>query len=233
MIIVEAVQKASDILAGSDTAVENLEIGLLIMGSSALINFYVSSKLMKVAKQTDSIALEADSLHLRTDVYTSLGVFCGLLLIKITGWLILDPIVAIGVALLIIKASFALTREAFAPLVDVSLPEQELEIINEVLKLHEDEFVEFHKLRTRRAGSERHVDLHLVVAKYTPVVEVHDLCDRIEAEINQKLQGTHILIHVEPCNSLGAECPVEDGGNLRCESCQRSKDQVHSLDSRE
>lgn len=220
MIIVEAIQKAHKILDGSGSSVENLGIGLIIMGFSALINFCVSSQLMRVAKRTESVALEADALHLRTDVYTSAGVFLGLLLIKVTGWVILDPIVAIGVALLIVKASFDLTKEAFSPLVDVSLPEEEREIISEVLRLHADEFVEFHKLRTRKAGAERHVDLHLVVAKYTPVVDVHELCDRIEVEINEKLHGTHILIHAEPCSNRGEECPVEDGSSLTCQRCQ-------------
>ncbi|KLU66463.1 ferrous-iron efflux pump FieF [Desulfosporosinus acididurans] len=223
MIIVEAIQKAYLIWAGGSLALDNLGIGLVIMGLSALINFFVSAQLMRVAKRTDSVALEADSLHLRTDVYTSAGVFCGLLLMKITGWLILDPIVALGVALLIIKASFDLTKEAFSPLVDVSLPETEREIISEVLRLHDEEFVEFHKLRTRKAGAERHVDLHLVVPKYTTVVDVHDLCDRIEEEINNKLQGTHVLIHAEPCSNREEQCPLEDGTSHTCQHCQKPK----------
>ncbi|WP_088226239.1 cation diffusion facilitator family transporter [Desulfosporosinus sp. FKB] len=223
MIIFEAIQKAYLIWAGGSLALDNLGIGLVIMGLSALINFFVSAQLMRVAKRTDSVALEADSLHLRTDVYTSAGVFCGLLLMKTTGWLILDPIVALGVALLIIKASFDLTKEAFSPLVDVSLPETEREIISEVLRLHDGEFVEFHKLRTRKAGAERHVDLHLVVPKYTTVVDVHDLCDRIEEEINNKLQGTHVLIHAEPCSNRGEQCPLEGGASLTCHHCQKPK----------
>ena len=221
LIIVEAIQKVQEIIVGEGGHVGELGLGLglLIMGISAIMNLIVSTKLMKVAKRTDSVALEADALHLRTDVYTSLGVFIGLLLIKITGWVILDPIIALGVALMIIKAAFELTRKAFSPLVDVSLPDEEREIITAVLLMHSEEFVEFHKLRTRKAGAERHVDLHLVVAKYTPVVDVHELCDMIEQEINERLQGTHILIHAEPCSSREEECPVEEGLASSCQRC--------------
>jgi len=221
MIIVEAIQKIEEIIYGNGGHVSDLGLGLglLIMGVSAFMNMVVSTRLMKVAKRTDSVALEADALHLRTDVYTSLGVFLGLLMIKITGWAIIDPIIALGVALMIIWAAIDLTKKAFAPLVDVSLPDEERKIIANVLQLYADEFVEFHKLRTRKAGSDRHVDLHLVVAKYTPVVDVHELCDRIEQEINAKLSLTYVLIHAEPCSSRDAACPVEDGLAPSCQRC--------------
>jgi len=221
MIIVEAIQKAQDIIGGVGGHVGDLGLGLgaLIMGASAIMNLFVSTKLMRVAKRTDSVALEADALHLRTDVYTSAGVFTGLLLIKITGWAILDPIIALCVALMIIRASFEMTEKAFSPLVDVSLPDEEREIIAKVLLLHAGEFVEFHKLRTRKAGSERHVDLHLVVAKYTSIIDVHELCDLIEQEINLRLHGTHVLIHAEPCSTRDVECPVEEGLADDCQRC--------------
>jgi len=222
MIIVKAIQKVQEIMGGESGHVGDLGLGLgvLVMGVSALMNLIVSTKLMSVAKRTDSVALEADALHLRTDVYTSVGVLTGLLLIKITGWTILDPIIALGVASMIIKASFDLTKKAFSPLVDVSLPDEEREIIARVLLHHAEEFVEFHKLRTRKAGAERHVDLHLVVAKYASVGDVHELCDVIEQEINLSLHGTHVLIHAEPCSTKDVECPVEEGLALSCQRCQ-------------
>lgn len=225
MIIVEAIQKIQEIIYGNGGHVSDLGLGLglLIMGISALLNMIVSKRLMDVAKRTDSVALEADALHLRTDVYTSLGVFFGLLMIKLTGWAIIDPIIALGVALMIIRAAIDLTKKAFAPLVDVSLPDEERKIIAEVLLLYADEFVEFHKLRTRKAGAERHIDLHLVVAKFTPVVDVHDLCDRIEQEINEKLSETFVLIHAEPCSTRDVECPVEEGESSTCQRCRLQK----------
>ena len=220
MIIAEAVKKIYRISTGVGNAPGNLEFGLILMGVSSLLNLFVSGQLMRTAKRTESVALAADALHLRTDVFTSAGVFAGLLLMKLTGWIILDPLVALGVAVLIIKTSIDLTREAFSPLVDVSLPEAEREIISEVLAQHADDFVEFHELRTRRAGAERHVDLHLVVAKYTPVVDVHELCDQIELEINEQLQGTHILIHAEPCSKRGENCPIEHRRSSVCQKCR-------------
>ena len=222
MIIVKAIKKVQEIIGGTGGHVADLGLGLglLIMGFSGIVNLIVSTKLMRVAKQTESVALEADALHLRTDVYTSVGVFMGLLLIRITGWVILDPIIAFGVALMIFKTSFELTKTAFSPLVDVSLPDEERLIIVEVLLLHADKFVEFHKLRTRKAGAERHVDLHLVVAKYNSIADVHELCDLIEQEINLKLPGTHVLIHAEPCSTRDVECPVEEGLGPSCQNCQ-------------
>lgn len=216
-IILEAIKKIAD-----GVVVENYGLGLLVMGISASSNFVISHLLMKVAKRTDSIALEADALHLRTDVYTSIGVFLGLFLMKITGWAILDPIIAMGVALLIIKAAFDLTRESFLPLVDVSLPLAEQEVISSIINKHSSQFVEFHKLRTRKSGAERHIDLHLVVPKYASVIEVHQLCDQIENEVIQELPGASILIHAEPCRQK-SNCTVCEESKGVCEYCQSEK----------
>lgn len=211
LIIKEAFGK----LTGGVT-VNNLGWGLVIMGFSAAANVLVSANLMRVAKKTDSVALEADALHLRTDVLTSIGVFIGLLIIKITGWTIIDPLIAMFVASLIIKAAYDLTKEAFMPLVDVRIDPQEYKIIFEVLDNYAGQFVEFHKLRTRRAGAERHIDLHLVVPKYESVYVVHELCDKIEHEIMEKLPGTHILIHAEPCGDEPGKCNVCDESHAVC-----------------
>ncbi|MHB1653395.1 MAG: cation diffusion facilitator family transporter [Desulfitobacteriaceae bacterium] len=209
-IIFEAVRKLTD---GVELA--DYSLGLFVMGISAISNTIVSTLLMRVAKRTDSVALEADALHLRTDVYTSAGVFIGLILMKITGWAILDPLVALAVAILIIKAAYDLTKESFMPLVDASLPLVEQETISSIINRHSSQFVEFHELRTRKAGAERHIDLHLVVPKYASVVEVHELCDQIEREVSQELRGTSVLIHAEPCAKLEETCPLcEEPENL-------------------
>lgn len=218
LIIKEAVSK----LMSGGGAVENLGWGLVIMGFSAVTNLLVSANLMKVAKKTESVALEADALHLRTDVITSAGVFVGLLIIKITGWAIVDPLIAIFVACLIFKAAYDLTKEAFMPLVDVSLEPQEYQIILGVLDEHKSQFVEFHKLRTRRAGADRHIDLHLVVPKYESIYDIHGLCDQIEQEIKEKIPGTQILIHAEPCGENPGTCQVCDESHAVCQ--KNSKD---------
>ena len=177
----------------------------------------ISQKLIKVGKETDSPALVADGWHLRTDVYTSLGVLIGLVAIYLTGYTILDPIIGVAVGLLIIKASIDLIRESMGVMLDVSLPLEEEEVIKTVLLRHSDQFLEFHGLRTRKSGPYRYVDLHLVVPRHIPVGAAHLLCDRIEEEIEQELSAVQVLIHCEPCEA--AEDPLETE-NCITSSCQ-------------
>jgi cation diffusion facilitator family transporter len=172
--------------------------GMLIMGISAVLNFIISRYLLKIAKVENSVALEADGLHLLTDVYTSLGVFIGLLLIKITGYYILDPIVAILVALLIFKAAYDLIRKAFLPLLDTAADEDTMEIVTRVLHEFEYGFIEYHDLRSRRAGREVHIDLHMVVNPQLSIQEAHELCDVVEQRIEKEISYSSVLIHVEP-----------------------------------
>ncbi len=193
MIIKEAIHKIQ--VGGS---VETVGWGIVVMGISAGLNIFVSAYLMKIAKQTGSIALEADAMHLKTDVYTSLGVLCGLVLLKITGWSLIDPISAILVALLIIKAAYDLTRKAFMPLIDVSLSKQDMEILIAVLEECKMDYISYHDLRTRAAGRESHIDLHLVTRPEMSVLEMHEVCDRIEEKIQTAIPHTTVLIHVEP-----------------------------------
>ena len=117
------------------------------------MNLVVSQYLMHVARKTDSIALEADAMHLRTDVYTSAGVFLGLLLIKLTGYTIIDPIVAILVAMLILKAAYDLTRKAFMPLMDTALTDSEIDSIKSVLDDYADEYVSYHNMNPQSGRS--------------------------------------------------------------------------------
>lgn len=182
------------------TKVETLLVGIFVMAFAALANYSISALLMKTARKTDSIALEADAMHLRTDVYTSVGVLVGLGLIQLTGWTILDPIIAIFVASLIIKAAYDLTKEAFRPLLDSSLSDEEETQIRQALdSVNVDAVLGYHQLRTRRSGAERYIDLHLVVARDFTVEQSHELADRMEDEIHQHLKNANVLIHIEPC----------------------------------
>ncbi|ADI01546.1 cation diffusion facilitator family transporter [Syntrophothermus lipocalidus] len=207
LIIKEAIEK---ILHGGEPLALGWGIG--VMGLSALVNLLVSSYLMRVAKATHSIALEADAIHLRTDVYTSAGVFAGLLLIHFTGWTMLDPIAAILVAMLIIRAAFELTSKAFVPLIDTALSEDEVSEIKAIIENYSDKFVEYHDLRTRRSGREKHIDFHLVAHSDSSIQEVHDLCDSIEDHIMREIPHSHVLIHCEPvCCCEGEEaCQAAD-----------------------
>ncbi len=188
-------------------------LGAAVMAVSVVVNILVSGRLLKVAGETDSPALEADGWHLRTDVYTSLGVLSGMGAIYLTGYQIIDPIIALFVALLIFKAAYGLIRDSMLSILDFGLPGEEETVILSVLGKYSGEFVEFHKLRTRKSGSDRYVDLHLVVPKDKDIKTAHALCDRIEEEMRRSLAGSHVLIHIEPC---GGRCE-ESGGAGPCD----------------
>lgn len=196
LIIKEAVGK---IIHPAD--IDQEYIAIAVMGISAFVNIIISKILYKVAKEEDSVALEADALHLKTDVYTSFGVALGLLMIKITGITILDPIVAIAVALLIVKQAWHLCRNAFTPLLDASLSEEEELKIKEVLDSYNGRIKEYHELRTRKSGNMRYVDFHLLVDARVTVGEAHALCEEIEKSIENKISNTNINIHIEPSDN--------------------------------
>ncbi len=196
IILYKAVEK---ILTRSE--VEFVGAGIVIMGISAVVNFYVSRKIMKVARKAESIALEADAYHLTTDVYTSVGVFIGLVLIQITKNPIFDPVFAIIVALIILKASYDLTKRSVSGIMDVKLSDREENIIKSIIAEHYSEYAEYHDLRTRISGAERFVDLHLVVPKNQHVADAHEFCDHLEKDIKEKIPNLSILIHIEPCET--------------------------------
>ncbi len=189
--------------------VESLGLGAAVMLVSAVANYFVSRYLLNVAIKTDSVALEADAMHLRTDVYTSVGVLGGLIAIKLTGIAILDPIIAIVVALMIIKAAWDLTRTAFFHILDVKLPDDEEAIIHDVMGNFSGKYIEYHKLRTRKSGHIRHIDMHLMVPKQMTVEAGHTLSHQVTADIQKLLAHCHILVHIEPCPGACDSCTVE------------------------
>jgi cation diffusion facilitator family transporter len=186
--------------------VEHLGLGAAVMAASSIVNWFMSAYLFKVAKKTRSIALEADAWHLRADVYTSVGVLVGLVAIALTGIGRIDSIAAIAVALLIIKSSVDLTKNAMGDIFDERLPAQEERQVREVLSRHEGECIGFHRLRSRKSGSIRFIDLHLVVPKKWSIEEAHELSDAIETEILEKLSSTQVIIHIDPCNKSLDPC---------------------------
>lgn len=190
-IIFEAVKN----LLGEPNVLESVALGSIIMLISASVNFFVSKKLYKVARETKSIALEADALHLKTDVYTSLGVALGLGLIIITGINWLDPVIAILVALFIIRESYHLIKRAFTPLLDTAWGNDEiLELENTLTQMR----VNYHDLRTRLAGNYRFIDLHIQIPENVSVGKAHQYCDKIENELSTSYENLTVTIHVEP-----------------------------------
>jgi len=189
-IIIEAVQKLM-----SKEASGFLGVGIAVMFISAMVNIFVSRRLYKVAKETDSMALEADALHLKTDVLTSLGVAVGLSLIYITGLQILDPIVAILVALMIMRESYFLLIRAYRPLLDTALEQEELQIINTVFLENK---VDYHELKTRKSGNNKFIEFHLEFNPEAKILDAHNRCDEIEDLLKSKLDHLTVTIHVEP-----------------------------------
>ncbi len=175
-----------------------LTLGFAVMVISAVIDLIVSRHLYRVAKETDSVALKADALHLSVHVYTSLGIGVSLLVIYFTGWDFLDPVAAIVVAAFILKEAFGILVEAFKPLIDNALPEDEQKLIIETIDKFKSNKMSYHMLRTRKAGSDRELDFHLEVPGNMTVKESHDICDEIEKELKKKLPNLEITIHVEP-----------------------------------
>jgi cation diffusion facilitator family transporter len=193
LIIKEAILKVMHPAEISQTFV-----AIAVMGVSSIVNILVSRTLYKVAKKEESVALEADALHLKTDVYTSAGVALGLLLMKITGISILDPITAILVALLIVKEAWSLCRNAFRPLLDASLTDEEEIKIKEILDTYDERIKGYHKLRTRKSGNVKYIDFHMFVDGDLTVEIAHTLSKDVELVIEQKIQNTNVNIHIEP-----------------------------------
>jgi cation diffusion facilitator family transporter len=213
VIIVEAVLKLFS-RSEQEFSPTLLYAGIAVMGISVLANWYVSTRLMTVAKETESIALESDAWHLRTDIYTSLGVFAGLILIHFTGLTILDPLIAIAVGLVILNAAFDLLKRSFADLIDHSIPEQDEDRIIAIICDHASEYAGFHGLRTRRSGPEIFIEFHLVVPGEVSVTQSHDLADHLEADLHVEYPRANVTIHIEPCTRgctrCGSFCTVLD-----------------------
>jgi len=203
LIIYSAVRR---IILG--TTVELTEAGIGVMLVSIIASIFLSRHLLKVSRATDSMALEASARNIAADVYSAAGVLVGLVAIRFSGLNILDPIIALLVALFILKVAYDVLRRSFGGLIDVKLPEAEENAIRSSIMEHIGELVDFHKLRTRKAGSRRYIDLHVVMPKNISVEKAHRMCDHLEVDIETRLQHTSVTIHVEPCNEECEQCPI-------------------------
>lgn len=210
--IIIAYQAIVRLIAGG--VVELVPLGIYVTAAAIAINLLVSWYALRVARATESIALEATARDLLADVLSSAAVLVGLILVQFTGIAILDPIVALLVAILIGRTAFFTMKKAFGGLMDIRLPQAEEDEIVVIIKKHGDLIAGFHKIRTRKAGSQRHIDFHLVVSRHISVERAHRLCDQLEEEIEKRLSDTSVTIHVEPC----------DG---KCEECATSPDLCH------
>lgn len=171
--------------------------GIAVMALSAIVNFFIARYLFRIAHETDSLALEADAHHLNIDVWTSVGVVVGLILVAVTGNPIFDPIVALIVAFFILKTGWDLLTATFAPLLDASLPEAEIQKVEEIMEAN-PAILSWHKLRTRKSGSHRHIDVHIQVDDDMSLRDAHRLTEDLEDEIRACLPNVHVVIHTEP-----------------------------------
>jgi cation diffusion facilitator family transporter len=179
--------------------VEALGFGIVAVGISMVVNIGVSTYLSRQARATESPALEGDAAHLRTDALTSGGVLVALALVSITGTDSLDPITALAVAAIIVWSGVRIVSRSSRVLVDEALPDEELGLVVDAIRDYgAPEVAGFHKLRARRAGSRRHVDLHVQFRPGTTLERAHRLSHELQHEIERRLERADVLIHIEP-----------------------------------
>jgi cation diffusion facilitator family transporter len=183
---------------GNPQPIESFGLGAVISIVAGLVNFVVARILLNAGKQYNSITLEADAHHLMTDVWTSAGVLLGLVLVYLTGWNILDPIIALVVAANIVWSGIQLVRRSTAGLMDVAIPDEEIVLVEQILKQYAAQGVSYHALRTRQAAARRFIEVHILMPNQWSIERAHQLVDRIENDICQALPNTSIITHLEP-----------------------------------
>lgn len=193
--------------------VENIGPGLVVGLLAAAMNFAAARAMLNVARKHDSITIEADARHLMTDVWTTGGVLAGLCVIMIAPeWHMLDPLIAIAVAVHIIFTGVGLLRRTTHGLMDAALPEDEIDRTEAVIRRLLPPAASFHDLRTRKAGARRFIEFHMLVPGAMSVMESHTLCDRIEEALADELPKVRVTIHVEPAETETPHAPMQRRG---------------------
>jgi cation diffusion facilitator family transporter len=177
---------------------EQLGLGIAVSAGASLINLAVARRLFAAGRQYRSIALEADARHLMTDVWTSAGVVLGVAAVWLTGWQLLDPLIALAVAAHIVWSGYQLVQRSAKGLLDHALPPEELQALDRVLDRHRAQGIDFHALRTRQAGARSFISLHVLVPAEWTVAQGHNLAHRVERDIRESLPEANVLTHVEP-----------------------------------
>ena len=200
-----------------------LDVGIFVMVFSVVASWFISGRIRKAGESTGSSALKADALHFRTDVYSGSGILFSLLLFRFTGWKWLDPGIALAVGIYIFVAALPLLYNAVHDLMDRGLPQETVETIVRIIEEHRPMVVDWHDLRTRRSGSEKHVDFHVVVCREHSLEDAHRVADHLEHEIRELLGHGHVVTHIDPCD---VECPGQH-------ACDRIKGMIRELPSPE
>jgi cation diffusion facilitator family transporter len=188
-------------------ALEQVGVGLAVSVAASLVNLGVALVLLRAARAHRSVTLQANAHHLLADVWTSAGVLVGVGAVALTGWQLLDPLVALAVAANIVWTGSRIVHASVAGLMDVSLPENELALLREVLDRYALDGIEYHALRTRQSGARRFVSVHVLVPSDWSVKRGHDELERIEADIRRALPPVTVFTHLEP---LGDPLAMDD-----------------------
>lgn len=182
--------------------VENSALGIVVMGISAGASFFVARRVSRVAKSSHSAALEADSAHIAADVWSSAGTAAALIVIAVTGWVEVDAIFGIAVSAWVAATGGRLVLNGVRVLVDETVSQDDLDTIRDTLESTRPAgVISYHRLRARRSGAVRHVDVHVVVDPQMTVAEAHVITDRIEASLEERLPSADVVVHVEPAGS--------------------------------
>jgi len=175
--------------------------GIAVMIISIITSFFLSRHLRRVARATGSTAIDASARNLSADVYSAAGVLIGLVMVRLTGLVVLDPIIALIMAGFVLKAGYEVAVRSIQELIDHALPEEEQEILDNCIKIHNTQIVEYHEVRSRRAGNVCFIDLHLVMPRNLSFENVHAMCDHLERDIKEAIKRANVIIHAEPCSS--------------------------------
>lgn len=177
---------------------ESVGIGLAVSVVASIVNAAVAWQLIRVGRRFRSLTLEADGKHLMTDVWTTAGVIAGVALVALTGWIVLDPVIAIVVAINIVFVGYRLIKRSTMGLMDAAIPEEERAKVDAVLDSFRTDGVDFHDVRTREAGHIRFVQLHMLVPGAWSVQEGHDLLEKVEGQLHAQIEDVVPTIHLEP-----------------------------------
>jgi len=183
---------------------QSLELGLAVMLASTLTSLLIGQYVLRVGRRTRSPALLSNGQHLMVDFWTSASVLLALLLIRLTGWTPLDPLLAIGIALWLLRGAWRLSTQAFHELIDQRLPDEEIAHIDRVIR-SDARVISYHNLRTRRSGTMRYIDLHIVVPAEWSLQQAHAVADELEKRLERELSPAQVVIHVDPYDPLKAQ----------------------------
>lgn len=189
---------------------EQVGIGLFISGVASVLNLIVGQLLIRTGKANRSVALEADGHHLMTDVWTSVGVIFALIVVNLTGWYILDPIIAMLVALNILKTGYEVIKRSTLGLMDTVINDEDMEAVTSVLDGYvEKDRIDYHALRTRQSGSRIFISVHILMPDEWSIKRGHELIDKIEDDLRAAVEGCIVFTHMEPINDPASMADIE------------------------